>query len=127
MLNMMDVVQRAADRAHQLLCTDGALCAGPSHSEIQFAASVLEAALPAVFADARLQVSALLTSGHLGDSPPDATAVSAEKLLRDWFHWWRTDPDAPTTMPGALHVATIAFLAVQAVQSGRKIYGPADV
>jgi hypothetical protein len=59
--------------------------------------------------------------------PPDALKASAYQLLRDWFHWFSTDPDAPVTLPDGLHVATAAYLAARAVRDGRKIYSPRDL
>lgn len=61
------------------------------------------------------------------EPPTDAIGAGPEHLLRAWFHWFRTDPDAPTTLPGNLHVATAAYLAARAVEDGRKIYTPADL
>lgn len=56
--------------------------------------------------------------------PPDALDRGAEELLRAWYHWHRTSPDAPPHLPEDLHVATTAFLAARAVLDGHKIYGP---
>lgn len=58
------------------------------------------------------------------EPPTDAMLRDAEQLLRAWFHWFRTDPDAPAHLPGDLHVDTVAFLAARAVEDGRKFYGP---
>lgn len=57
-------------------------------------------------------------------TPTDATEPGAEQLLRAWFHWFCTDPLAPTHLPGDLHVQTAAYLAARAVEDGRKFYGP---
>ncbi len=65
----------------------------------------------------------------MSESQPccDAHDESAEELLRAWFHWWRQSDEVPTKLPDALHVRTAAFLAVIAVENGRKIYGPGSL
>jgi hypothetical protein len=37
---------------------------------------------------------------------------TAESLLREWYTWWKETPDAPVSMPGALHVRTALLIEV---------------
>lgn len=33
-----------------------------------------------------------------------------EKLLAEWFRWWRTNDDGPAKLPEGLHVRTAVWL-----------------
>jgi hypothetical protein len=109
-------INRAAHSAHMADCEHGPECPGPTSTELWRAASMLEAAMPDWFADARGE---LMSMGE-----HDATRHDAEELLRRWFHWWRTTEHR---LPDDLHITTAAYLAARAVQAGRKLYGPQDV
>lgn len=58
------------------------------------------------------------------DEPADATTYNAEELLRAWFQWWQGSREVPMVLPDQIHIKTAAYLALRAVEQGRKIYGP---
>lgn len=127
---MTDVVTAAAQRGHDLVCTDLAHCSGPTEQELMVAAAIVSAALPQIFADVThdaVSVTTAMTQGHYQPGEPDATRDGAEELLRRWFHWWREQDYPPVKMPDALHIRTVAFLTAQAVAAGRKVRSAADV
>lgn len=130
MLDIEEIIIDSARRGHRAICDDVESCAGPNEKEVLVAAVVLNSALPELFYSITQEVNAVakaIEAGQFEKGSPDATDTSAEALLRDWFHWWRTDESAPAKMPDGLHVKTVAYLTVQAVEAGRTVRGPADV
>lgn len=129
-MDLSRVIHQAAAQGHRAACSDPEHCPGPTDAELLTAATVVYTALPEIFDQITRGVAAVVKgaeSGQYGAGGPDATATGAEELLREWFHWWRTADDAPTKVPGQLHVATVAYLAAQGVSQGRRIRSAADV
>jgi hypothetical protein len=129
MIDMTTVVQRAAQRSHDLICPEPGDCPGPSERELTAAAAVLASALPTIFTELDRDATSVLHAMSLGKftpGAPDATSENAEQLLRRWFHWWRTTEDV-LVLPDGLPVRTVAYLTAQAVAAGRRVRTAADV
>lgn len=127
-MDLTTTIRQAAELGHRENCPEE-LCTGPTDAELLTAARIVGAVLPDIFDQINRGVTAVVKaaeSGHFGAGSLDATATGADELLREWFHWWRTS-NTTMAMPGGLHVATVAYLAAQGVQQGRRFHSAADV
>lgn len=122
LLNMGKIVEAATSRAHLAVCTtcqDGqGECKGPSAEDLASTATAIEVALSHLLRDLRTEVASAgdaYRNGQVAMGGPDATARSADELLLSWFRCNRDDKP----IGNDLHMATVAYLTVQALKDGR--------
>lgn len=128
MLDILKLISEATFRAHLSRCEhdhvgDPNGCKGPDEQEMAIAAAVVASTMPKILAKVGQQFRQALhalEAGQTAIGDPDAME-DPERLLLEWFRWWRSDPEAPVKMPEALHVRTAAYLTAKAVQDGRRV------